>query len=157
MNRLFLTVLLAGSSCVASAAGLTVAPGTASGYIRVDGKEYAIKYAYALAVGTDYWLLLTDAAVPNESFQGAIKVMSIGTDGKTHGLRLTLDANGKPNPIQILQVESATGNLDWQTLELSKAGKDALEGKTRTAAPHKGAEKTYEYDISFKAPVNAVK
>lgn len=157
MNRLFLAFLLSTLPGPAGAAGLNVTPGTASGYIRVDGKEFPIKHSYALGLGDGYWLLLTDADVPNDSFQGAIKVKSIGTDGKTHGLMLTLDAKGKPDPITILQVESVTSNLDWQVFELSKAGKDTLEGKTRSLAPHKGAEKSYEYDISFKAPVTAVK
>jgi hypothetical protein len=156
MKTVLLAVFLAATSATAGAATLNVTPGTASGHMKVDGKDYPIKYSYALAIGSNYWLLLTDIPVPNESFQGAIKVMSIATDGKTHGLKVDLDAKGKPDPITILQVEAVTSNLDWQTFALSTLRKDALEGKTH-AAPHKGAEKTYEYDISFKTPVTSVK
>ena len=57
----------------------------------------------------------------------------------------------------VLQVAEETGDLSWQTLEWSKRTKETLEGKTKTLSPQKSGEKTYEYDISFKAPVNVMK
>jgi hypothetical protein len=155
----------------AEAAGpqeVKVAPGSAEGFIKLDGKPYPIKHSYALAVGGGYWLLLTDVAVPDASFQGPRALRALGFDGKTHGLLVTIDAQGTPNPVMILQGVEATGDLSWQELELSKFSKSELEGKIHTRKPHdsdagsftkgegQAVPKTFEYDISFKAPVNDV-
>jgi hypothetical protein len=134
-----------------------VTAGSATGTAKIEGKEYQIKHSYALGVGDGYWLLLTDVPVPSEAFEGARKIRALALDGKTHGLLITLDAKGKPNPVMILQVTEVTGDLSWQTLELTKLSKETLEGKTSTVSPQKHGDKTYEYNISFKAPVNVMR
>jgi hypothetical protein len=126
------------------------------GAIKLDGKEYPIKYSYALAVGQEYCLILTDVPLPEKTFDGPSGVLSLSTDGKTHGLSMTLDSKGNPNPIRVLQVAAVTSDLSWQQLEFSKLSKELLEEKTSTKSVQKLNDKTYEYNISFKTPVNVI-
>ena len=139
------------------ASGMDIVPGTATGSIKLDGKEYPIKFSYALGIGDQYWLLLTDVSIPAMTFDNPRQVRSLGVDGKTHGLLMTLDSKGVPDPIMILQVVEVTNHPDWHKLEFSKLSKELLEVTTKTTSAQEGDNKTYEYNISFKTPVNVVK
>jgi len=156
MKKYMFLLVLVFFATVQYSAGMTIVPGSASGSIKLDGKEYPIKYSYALAVGEEYWLIVTDVPLPATTFDGPKGVLSLSTDGKTHGLTMTLDSKGNPNPIRVLQVAIVTSDLSWQQLEFSKLSKEVLEGKTSTKSLQKLNDKTYEYQISFKAPVNVI-
>lgn len=146
------------SASAAAPATHEILPGSATGVVKVDGKAFPISHAYALGVGADYWLLLTDVPVPGATFRSPRAVRGLGLDGKTHGLLMTLDAKGSPNPIMVLQASEMTGDLSWQKTEFSAISKAGMEGKTYTVGPHKmGGSGTCEYHVSFKAPVNVVK
>jgi len=157
MKKLFVLLALSLLCSVEGSGAPKVVAGSATGTTKIAGKEYQIKYSYALGVGDQYWLLLTDVSVPPESFEGARKIRALALDGKTHGLLITVDAKGNPNPVMILQVTEVTGDLSWQKLEFSKLTKETLEGKTSTSSPQKHGDKTYEYSISFKAPVSVMR
>lgn len=156
MKKHMLVFVLVLFVLVQYSAGMKIVPGSATGSIKLNGKEYPIKYSYALAVGEEYWLILTDVPLPENTFDNPRGVLSLSADGKTHGLTMTLDSKGNPNPIRVLQVANVTSDLSWQKLEFSKLSKELLEGKTSTKSLQTLDDKTYEYDISFKTPVNVI-
>ncbi|MGA9335049.1 MAG: hypothetical protein WBV39_12285 [Rudaea sp.] len=153
-------VCAAGSehAVAAAPAKREILPGSATGFVKVDGKRFQISHAYALGVVDDYWVLLTDVSVPGATFLNPRKVLGLGQDGKTHGLLMIVDSKGNPNPVTVLQASEMTGDMSWQKTEFSALSKAGMEATTYTLGPHKmGAGSTCEYRVSFKAPVNIMK
>ncbi len=96
-------VILAAAAITLWTATAQAQPGTATGAVTVNGRQFELRYAYASvqpgsfdARTEDVRVLLTDVPVDEPSQADTTALVRLARTGRLHGIEVVLDAKGEP-------------------------------------------------------------
>jgi hypothetical protein len=166
---LFLAVLLGpGGAWAVPAASL--ARGTASGTVSLDGKAVSLHYGYAMAQPnqidekkTDTSILLTEKPIPEKGFEALVYLemkLQDAARAQSNWILLQLDQDGRPIR-EVVHTDALEGDLESagtikSDFTLGTRTKDRIEGALQTKNEEEFLKHKYATRIRFNAAIRPV-
>lgn len=135
---------------------------SASGRITVDGRQFALRYAYAAAQPgffdrktEDIRVLLTDVPLEDSARGDPFALARLARGGQLHGLEVVIDARGEPLTGFLFVEEfggivSLAGMHKFQPTAIERS---RIAGRLFLSEPHTFDRVTFDYDITFAAAI----
>ena len=152
-------IAIAAVFCAATA---YAQPGTAAGGMTVDGRQFALRHAYASVQpgsfdpkAEDVRVLLTDVPLAETVRTDMSALIRLARGGQLHAIEVVLDANGEPMSGQIFLeafngMVSVSGVHQFQPKTLDRT---LVSGRMLMDGPRTFAGVTYHYDVTFSASI----
>jgi hypothetical protein len=137
-------------------------PENARGGITVNGRQFALRFAYTTVKPgffdkstEDVRVLLTDVPVA-EPLRGDVFALSrLARSGQLHGIDVVLDASGEPMS-GFLFVDAFDGMVSvagMHRFERTALERSLISGRLFTAGPHTFSGVTWAYDVTFSSTI----
>ena len=155
-------VVLAAAAITLWTATAQAQPGTATGAITVNGRQFELRYAYASvqpgsfdARTEDVRVLLTDVPVDEPSQADTTALVRLARTGRLHGIEVVLDAKGEPMSGSLFLdsfngMASVSGVHRFEPKALERS---LISGRMFTDSPRTFAGVTWQYDATFSASI----
>jgi hypothetical protein len=137
-------------------------PENATGGITVNGRRFALRYAYASVQRgffdkntEDIRVLLADVPVAEEARRDVFALSRLGESGKLHAIEVVLDATGAPTSSFLFldafdNMVSAAGMHRFERKALEHT---LISGRLFTNSPSTFSGVLWEYDATFSASI----
>ena len=134
----------------------------ATGGIKVNGRQFALHYAYASVQPgffdkntEDIRVLLTDVRVPEEARGDVFAVSRLAREGKLHGIEVVVDAKGEPMSgfLFLDAFEGMVSVAGMHQFERKTLERKLIAGRMFTDGPRTFSGVSWEYDVTFSAAI----
>ena len=134
----------------------------ATGGIKVNGRQFALHYAYASVQPgffdkqtEDIRVLLTDVPVAEEARGDVFAVSRLAREGTLHGIEVVVDAKGEPMT-GFLFLDAFAGMVSVagvHQFERKTLERKLISGRMFTDGPRTFSGVSWEYDVTFSAEI----
>ena len=137
-------------------------PGTATGTMTVNGRQFALRYAYASAQPgffdekiEDIHVLLSDIPLEEAVRSDVFALQRLGYSGKLHAVEVVLDAKMAPiaGAIFVQAFNGMASVTGMHRFEQTAFERKLISGRLFTESPSTFDKITWQYEATFSAPI----
>ena len=137
-------------------------PGTATGTMTVNGRQFALRHAYASVQpgffdekAEDVRVLLSDIPLDEAARADVFALQRLGYSGKLHAVEVVLDAKMTPisGAIFVQAFNGMASVTGMHRFERKAFERKLISGRLFTESPSTFDKVTWQYDATFSAPI----